>query len=50
MMGYEAIPHMATNNDEYDGYHIPKGTVLIGNSWPVRTINLIFFALNFLLF
>ena len=37
-MGYEAIPHMATNDDEYDGYHIPKGTVLIGSPWPVRTI------------
>ena len=31
----EAIPHMATNDDEYDGYYIPKGTVVIGNSRPV---------------
>ena len=31
----EAIPHMATNDDEYDGYYIPKGTVLFGSAWPV---------------
>ena len=30
---HEAIPHMATNDDEYDGYHIPKGTVVFGNAW-----------------
>ena len=32
---FEAIPHMATNNDEYDGYYIPKGTIVLGNSWSV---------------
>ena len=32
---HEAVPHMATNDDEYDGYHIPKGTVVFGNTWPV---------------
>jgi len=32
------IAHMATNDDEYNGYYIPKGTVLLGNAWPVRTI------------
>jgi hypothetical protein len=32
---YEAIPHMATNDDEYDGYYIPKGTVLLGSAWQV---------------
>jgi cytochrome P450 len=31
----EAIPHMTTNDDEYDGYYIPKGTVVLGNGWPV---------------
>ena len=31
----EAIPHMATNDDEYDGYYIPKGTVILGNAWLV---------------
>jgi hypothetical protein len=32
---YEALPHMATNDDEYDGYYIPKGTVVFGNTWLV---------------
>ena len=31
----EALPHMATNDDEYNGYYIPKGTIVIGNTWPV---------------
>ena len=26
------------NDDEYDGYYIPKGTVVLGNSWSVRMI------------
>ena len=30
---------MVTNDDEYNGYHIPKGTVIIGNAWSVRTIS-----------
>ena len=38
-MGSKALPHMATNDDEYDGYYIPKGTVMLGNAWPVRTTN-----------
>ncbi|KAF5354017.1 hypothetical protein D9756_007058 [Leucocoprinus leucothites] len=28
-------PHMASNADEYDGYYIPKGTILIGNAWSI---------------
>ena len=35
LTGSKAIPHMATNDDEYDGYYIPKGTIMLGNSWPV---------------
>ena len=35
---FEAVPHMATNDDEYDGYYIPKGTNVFGNSWSVRRI------------
>jgi hypothetical protein len=31
----EAIPHVTTNDDEYDGYYIPKGTVVLGNGWRV---------------
>jgi hypothetical protein len=30
---HEAVPHMATNEDVYDGYYIPKGTVVIGSAW-----------------
>ena len=33
----KAMPHMATTDDEYDGYYIPKGTVVLGNAWSVRT-------------
>jgi len=29
------LPHMATNDDEYKGYHIPAGTTIIGNSWAI---------------
>ena len=32
---HKALPHMATNDDEYDGYYIPKGTVVFGSTWPV---------------
>ena len=27
------IPHLATADDEYRGYHITKGTVIISNIW-----------------
>ena len=30
---HEALPHVATNDDVYDGYYIPKGTIVIGNAW-----------------
>jgi Cytochrome P450 len=29
----EAIPHMSTIGDEYNGFYIPKGTIVIGNAW-----------------
>lgn len=32
---HPGLPHMATNSDEYDGYYIPKGTIVIGNAWSV---------------
>jgi len=30
-----AVPHMCTNDDEYNGYNIPKGSIVIGNSWSI---------------
>ena len=47
LMGFEAIPHMASNDDDYDGYHIPKGTVLIGSTWPVYERLILLFVLTF---
>ena len=35
MMCSEGIPHMTTSDDEYNGFYIPKGTVVIGNAWSV---------------
>ena len=31
----EAIPHMSTFDDEYNGFYIPKGTIVMGNAWLV---------------
>ena len=28
-----AVAHMASEDDEYRGYYIPKGAVVLGNSW-----------------
>ncbi|PPQ74972.1 hypothetical protein CVT24_010273 [Panaeolus cyanescens] len=30
-----AIAHMTSEDDEYDGYFIPKGTTVIGNAWSI---------------
>ncbi|KAF9037735.1 cytochrome P450 [Panaeolus papilionaceus] len=30
-----AVGHMATEDDVYNGYFIPKGTVVIGNGWAI---------------
>ncbi|KAL9712316.1 hypothetical protein Ac2012v2_003552 [Leucoagaricus gongylophorus] len=30
-----AVAHMATEADEYNGYYIPKGTTIFGNSWSI---------------
>ncbi|KAJ3886163.1 cytochrome P450 [Lentinula edodes] len=27
------LPHMTTEDDEFRGYHIPAGTLVVGNSW-----------------
>lgn len=28
-----AVPHLVTESDTYLGYHIPKGSIVIGNAW-----------------
>ena len=33
---------MSSTDDEYNGYYIPKGTILIANAWLVRLLNPIF--------
>ncbi|EMD31065.1 hypothetical protein CERSUDRAFT_60535 [Gelatoporia subvermispora B] len=30
------IPHRADEDDDYKGYHIPKGTTVIGNLWSIH--------------
>ncbi|EKM77775.1 hypothetical protein AGABI1DRAFT_121852 [Agaricus bisporus var. burnettii JB137-S8] len=29
------VPHMSTEDDEYHGYFIPKGTIVIGSIWSI---------------
>ncbi|KAG6809378.1 hypothetical protein H0H92_000479 [Tricholoma furcatifolium] len=29
------LPHMVTNGDEYNGYFIPAGTAIVGNTWAI---------------
>ena len=31
----EGLPHMSTVDDEYNGFYIPKGTIIMGNAWLV---------------
>ena len=38
----EGVPHMSTMDDEYNGFYIPKGSIMIGNAWLVRPLNPIF--------
>ncbi|KAI8229430.1 UDP-glucosyltransferase A1 [Colletotrichum sp. SAR 10_96] len=30
------VPHMLTQDDTYQGYHLPKGTVLVANTWAIH--------------
>ena len=39
---------MSTKDDEYNGFYIPKGTIMIGNAWLVTTTLSLFPVLNFL--
>ena len=48
LTSFEAVPHMSTIDDEYNGFYIPKGTIVIGNAWLVRPLNVIF-CLDFLI-
>ena len=38
----EGFPHMSTNDDEYNGFYIPKGSIMIGSAWLVQSLNPIF--------
>ena len=40
----EGIPHMSTTDDEYNGFYIPKGTIMMCNAW------LVYFRLSCFLF
>ena len=35
MTSSEVTAHMSTMDDEYNGFYIPKGTIMIGNAWLV---------------
>jgi hypothetical protein len=32
----KGVPHMSTVDDEYNGFYIPEGTIVMGNAWLVR--------------
>ncbi|OJA07818.1 hypothetical protein AZE42_03417 [Rhizopogon vesiculosus] len=34
-LAYAGLPHMVTNDDTYNGYFIPAGTTIIGNTWTI---------------
>ena len=38
---------MVTNDDEYDGFYIPKGTIVIGNAWSVWIVITLTFYTDF---
>ena len=44
----EGIPHMSTMDDEYNGFYIPKGTILMGNARSVRPLDPIFCSKSFI--
>ena len=39
LTSFEGIPHMSTFDDEYNGFYIPKGTIMIANAWLVQPFN-----------
>jgi hypothetical protein len=34
-----AVGHKSTSDDEYNGYLIPRGTVVLGNAWRVSAVS-----------
>ena len=40
----KGFPHMSTNGDGYNGFYIPKGTIMMCNVWLVCQLYLIFFS------
>ncbi|KAJ6494240.1 cytochrome P450 [Mycena sanguinolenta] len=34
-VGPLSVPHAVTENDVYKGYHIPAGSVVVGNAWAI---------------
>ena len=42
LTSFQGVPHMSTIDDEYNGFYIPKGTIMMGNAWLVQTFYLIF--------
>jgi hypothetical protein len=45
----EGVPHMSTSGDEYNGFYIPKGTIMIGNAWLVLLVRPPIFCPDFLI-
>ena len=37
LTSFQGVPHMSTIDDEYNGFYIPKGTIMMGNAWLVQT-------------
>lgn len=35
MYGLTGIPHLLKEDDMYRGYHIPKGSIVVGNIWGI---------------
>ena len=33
MFGRIGLPHMLSEDDEYEGLYLPKGAIVLGNSW-----------------
>ena len=48
MTNSEGVPHMSTDDDEYNGFYIPKGTILMTNVWLVQALVILLSILNFL--